>query len=315
MADEFYGVEDGKRFYPLHACGYTPAWNSDTLTSRNSNFVADTKYLYRLARYYYDSPSVEYADTYANYNAVTKAGANYSILQKIVFGGTIYTNPLVHYLDSRGDVSNVTVKGIVNMNILNNYTESDTTSRAFKILGLALHLAGDTYAHRVRVPLSSAETGGCFATNPGGGTFPYSHTSAYNATTMNAYLKERTGNPCRCFNCFKQAVQSGHVEFRDVNHFMEDANGNIANSAYKADNTTFYPKRYTIGTAVAVNTMVTRFINQQDFTIFVFLPSDTNYTLKLNCLKQYVIDTGTNWDGLQQSTRDRVIALSTGALV
>ena len=85
MADELYGVSYEKskddiermyKFYPLHAYGYTSSASSNTLVSYNSNFLADTKYLYRLAKYYFDSPSVEYAETQANIDAVTKAGAN-----------------------------------------------------------------------------------------------------------------------------------------------------------------------------------------------------------------------------------------------
>ena len=334
MADEFYGVSYydsnniehfNHEFYPLHANGYTSAWDSHALISHNSNFLADTKYLYRLARYYYDSPSTTYADTQSNINTVKKAGANYSVLQKIVFSEEgIYINPHITYTDSRGTVENVSVKGIIHMNVLNNYTEGDTTTRAFKILGLALHLAGDTYSHRTRVPLSSVQLGGCFYSNPDSFSFNTNHTQAYDDAKMKKYLKERNlftnpnYFPCYCFDCFKQAVSTGHVEFRDVNKFTHDLNYEgevIEYTPFKADKTSFYPKRYNIGSAHAVNMLISRFLNEQDFTVFVFLPNDTSYTLKLNCLRQYVDETGMNWDGLQPSTQERIIALSTGALV
>ncbi len=77
------------------------------------------------------------------------------------------------------------------MNIYDGISEDTIQERAYKILGLAIHLAGDTYAHRVRVPVSSTESGGYFntmPTNPREG-FSSSHSGTYNATTMNNFLK------------------------------------------------------------------------------------------------------------------------------
>ncbi|MCM1285356.1 MAG: S8 family serine peptidase [Acetobacter sp.] len=330
MADELYGVYYYKdknnkndankiymyQFYPLHAYGYADSKNK--LVSYNSNFVADTKYLYRLARYYADSPSIEYAEKQENIDKVTKANANYSILQKIIFGGTMLTRPFVKFDDGRDIVDNVAVKGILHMNIDDDMNEGDLATRAYKILGLALHLAGDTYAHRTRVPLSSVDSGGCFNKNNGDFNVAKQHNyDSKKAELMNPYLKEKSksnGNPCFCFVCFQGALKSGHVEFRDIKEFIIDENRRRSTD-YKADSTDFYPKRYNIGTKNAVNVLISRFLNKQDFTIFVFLPSNTDYTLKLNCLTKYVKETGTNWDALQQSTRDRVEKLSTGALV
>lgn len=321
MADEIYGVKyinsSGSetymyKFYPLHAYGYTSSATSNTLVSYNSNFLADTKYLYRLARYYLNSSSVSAAETQTNIDGVTKAGANYSILQKVVFSSTaIYTNPNVNYGDSRGTVKNVAVKGIVKMNIVDGISEDSIEARAFKILGLAIHLAGDTYAHRVRVPVSSTESGGCFYTKPADGGFNKSHTITYNQTNVNKWLKEKHLNAaqCQCFECFKKAVASAHVEFRDIKAYNDK---NIKN--YE-DLSNFYTKRYSIATKHATNKLISRFVANEDFTLFVFLPSDTDYTLKLNYLRGYIDDTGMNWDGLQQSTRDRVLALSTGSLI
>lgn len=332
MADELYGVSYSKvkgsklkkdkvyvhKFYPLHAYGYTENASSEKILSRNSNFVADTKYLYRLARYYMDSTDNITAEKQANIDTVTKANANYSILQKIVFGGTILTRPFVKFDDSRDYVYNVPIKGILHMNIDNDMNEGDTATRAYKILGLALHLAGDTYAHRTRVPKSSADKNGYFEKNNGDFNKGEGHNyDAARSKLLNPYLKEKDvskGKPCLCFDCFKGAVQSGHVEFRDIKEFMvsEDAQ---QETKYNEDNINFYAKRYHIATKNAVDVLISRFLNKQDFTIFVFLPSNTEYVLKLNCLTKYVKETGTNWEGLQQSTRDKVEKLSTGGLV
>lgn len=324
MADTLYGTHSnigGKdvvmpKFFPLHAYGYTSSASSNNRVSYNSNFLADTKYLYRLARHYFDSSSISAAENQTNIDKVKKAGANYSILQKIVFGGTIYTSSSITYPDKRGEVKNVDVKGIVHMNIYDGISEDTIQERAYKILGLAIHLAGDTYAHRVRVPVSSTESGGYFntmPTNPREG-FSSSHSGTYNATTMNNFLKERSATPaCKCFACFKKAVAAAHVEFRDMKEFTKGTK----DSGYKAydDNVNFYAKRFSIATKHATDTLISQFKNKKDFTLFVFLPSDTSYVLKLNYLRGYIDDTGMNWDGLQQSTRDRVLKLSTGSLI
>ncbi len=112
MADTLYGTHSnigGKdvvmpKFFPLHAYGYTSSASSNNRVSYNSNFLADTKYLYRLARHYFDSSSISAAENQTNIDKVKKAGANYSILQKIVFGGTIYTSSSITYPDKRGEV-------------------------------------------------------------------------------------------------------------------------------------------------------------------------------------------------------------------
>lgn len=316
MADTLYGTRCNiggekvvmPKFFPLHAFGYTSSASSNNRVSYNSNFLADTKYLYRLARHYFDSSSISAAENQTNIDKVKKAGANYSILQKIVFGGTIYTSSSITYPDKRGEVKNVNVKGIVHMNIYDGISEDTIQERAYKILGLAIHLAGDTYAHRVRVPVSSTESGGCFNTMPANKGFETKHKGTYNASMMYGLLKENSNNKsvCKCFACFKKGVAAAHVEFRDIKRFT-DANYD--------DNVNFYAKRFSIATKHATDTLISQFKNKKDFTLFVFLPSDTSYVLKLNYLRGYVDDTGMNWDGLQQSTRDKVLKLSTGSLI
>ena len=201
------------------------------------------------------------------------------------------------------------------MNVYEGITEDTPQKIAYKVLGLALHLAGDTYAHRVRVPTSSTESGGCFSSSSVAGYIGQS-TSTENTSYMNSFLKERNykSTVCKCFNCFKSAVTRGRVEFRDLSEFIES-------DKYDADNSNtdsskdFYVKRYTIATKHATNKLMSRFVAGEGFTLFVFLPSDTSYKLKLNCLRQYVDDTSMDWDGLQPSTQERVLALSTGGVV
>lgn len=343
MADELYGVKhrhlksDGtldkkedfmQCFYPLHAFG-SPVVNSDKTVSQtelstyNSNFLADTKYLYRLAVLCYNSSSL--AEAKANVGTIPRADANVEALQQIVFSNkVIYTNPTTLYvsgdsrrtgLDRATHGVSVDVKGIAHMNVYEGITEDTPQKIAYKVLGLALHLAGDTYAHRVRVPTSSTESGGCFSGSSVAGYIGES-TSTENTSYMNSFLKERKykSTVCKCFNCFKSAVARGRVEFRDLSKFIESDKYNEDNSDTDPDKD-FYVKRYTIATKHATNKLMSRFVAGEGFTLFVFLPSDTSYKLKLNCLRQYVDDTSMDWDGLQPSTQERVLALSTGGVV
>ena len=231
MADELYGVKhrhlqsNGELdpdadfmqcFYPLHAYG-SPLVNSDKTVSQtelstyNSNFLADTKYLYRLAVLCYESSSL--AEAKANVGTIPRAGANVEALQQIVFSNeVIYTNPTTLYVpgDSRRTGEDrathgvsVNVKGIAHMNVYEGISEDTPQKIAYKILGLTLHLAGDTYAHRVRVPTSSTESGGCFSGTSVAGYIGEA-TATENTSYMNSYLKERNYKKtvCQCFNCF-----------------------------------------------------------------------------------------------------------------
>ncbi len=328
MADELYGSyyylthtdrEEkenkvyNKKFYPLHAMGETSGASSNTLTTYNSNFLADTKYLFRIASFYFACYTREEAEAEFENAEIPIADANHEILEQIVFSSsTIYTNPAIDYNDNRTEVKTA-IKGISYMNILDGTSETHTTDIACKILGLAIHLAGDAYAHRTRVPVSSVEGSNCFSGTSMAGFL--SHTEAYNSTKMYAMLKERNQTNCKCFSCFKKAVAAAHVEFRDIKLFVRDDDNNYPDDFYyKDDNEDFYPKRFSVATEHATETLILRFMEEEDFTLHVFLPP-SNYTLRLNCLKQFVLDTGMNWGNLSTNTQTLVENLSTGSLI
>lgn len=315
-ADTLYGFKvknsagtELYRFSPLHALGYTPSATSESRKlsdggSMNSNYLADTKYLYRLARHYFDSTSV--ADADASISDVTIANANYQILRKIVSSSTtIYTR-----------YDNVKIEGIVHEDIIDGYVESDPETAGWKILGLAAHLAGDAYAHRTRVPLSAANTAGkVFYNDYVDGFNYYNHDSVQakdpDEDQLDLFLKEQFSysKPCVCYTCFKGAVSRGNVEMRDLSGTFLNSTGL---ELYDCDSTSFYGQRYTIATKHAVKKLITQFNDSKGFTLFVFLPADsTGYTLKLNGLRYYVTDTNMNWDGLQTSTQELVMKYST----
>jgi hypothetical protein len=349
MADFLYGSncvdKNGKamkRFAPLHAVGYTKSATSDSRTpdnakkdnaGMNNNYVADAQYLYRLALHFAKSKSLSAA--YKTMNSVPTKKANYKILRKIVASKTPIYEQMVEYPQD-----NVTewfdVKGICRMNIVMGISESSPESAAWKILGLAAHLASDTFAHRVRVPISSvtSKKGVFYSKNAPDCFHGDNHrlvsgditgVRQKDITKLNRVLKEYyryykpyvvNGTLCMCYDCFREAVKAGKVEFRDITErFIHK--GVPGAWQYIDDNPNFYPKRYNIGVKNAVSTLVTTFNERENFSILTFLPSDKSYKLKLNGLEDYIKEAGLypKKTKKNQALIDRIELLSTGALV
>ncbi len=329
IADYFYDFSVMEKFAPLHAVGFTSGVNSNSRKtseggSMNSNYVADAKYLYRLARHYFDSDTV--AQAHSNIDDVTQAGGTkVEILQAIVSSSSAL------YTKSDG----TDVKGIVRMSIIDGYDESETDNAGWKILGLAAHLVGDAYAHRTRVPLSSVNEGKWFhsTTAPNcflGDNHVMNDTGARtpDQTKLKKLLKEQStyqtqyvtnGGLCQCYDCLRTAISKGYVEFRDISEKYIDKTKSTYQQ-YNRDNTNLYPQRYNVGTKHAVEILINRFCNpdpdENDFTIHVFLPEEsTGYTLKLNGLKCYIEETGTNMSGLANETIALIEKYSTSSLI
>lgn len=317
MADVYYDINQYKRFYPLHAFGYTSGVGSDTVKGMNNNYVADLKYLYRLARFYmyYDemhgtnNTSLSTVDAVINasgFSEIAKSKANDVFLRAVV--------------SSSKPLSGTNAKGIVHQDTITGYEESGLEEAGWKILGLAAHMAGDIYAHRTRVPLSCSDFSRWFVKENKFYTQPHSSSEP---VAMKDFLKNERAyiseygslaavEVCRCESCVRNAVKDGLVEFRDIYYLTKVENID--------DSTTYYKQRYNIATQHAVRTLISQFLQYDpankktgDFTIHVLLPPEsTGYTLKLNNLKGCILDTNTNWDGLSTSTQNLVEKYSTG---
>ncbi len=330
VADVFYDFGKFERFAPLHAVGFTSDVNSDSRKkddkgSMNSNYVADTKYLYRIARKYLESSTV--SEGHSAVSQVPKANANVDILQAIVKGTQVFHTITNKTADTEDDIQ---VKGIVRMSIIKGYDESEPDNAAWKVLGLAAHLAADAYAHRTRVPISSTtKSDKVFYSTTAPNCFrgdDHEMTSGDNIgkrnddeTLLKKLLKEQSSHQseyvdsdkiklCQCYDCLRNAVSKGWVEFRDISEKYIYDDG-LTYDDYDRDNINFYPQRYDVGTNHAVEKLITRFCNpdpdKNDFTIYVFLPPEsTKYTLKLNGLEYYIENTGTNMPNLEDYTID-----------
>ena len=362
LADSLYGIKVEAKvgneyeekymynFYPLHAYDYDeldenslknyPQLATAKVKDRNSNYVADVKYLYRLARCFINNnissvnePTVdEILGNISTLNNKTR-DANITELNAIVRSSDVlYTaksktrmkvtieqenNQSTEVFSEDSTVVDTPVKGIIYMDVLKDMEESTPIARACKIMGLALHLVGDAYAHRVQIPPSSTNDGDIFAEDLENfyavHAFYMSHQEdkTYNDEDMELLLRYKYNkeNICNCFYCFRQAVMSGNVEFRDIKLFQEEPI-----YYYKADHTNFYQERYEVATYHATDILISKFFENRDFSITTFAPTDTNYTLKLNNLKQYIISSGVKWNDLTADYSDlqaRIEMLST----
>ena len=365
-----YGSEDvgGNhlyRFAPLHALGHTANATSDDLSyvvedgieksGMNSNYVADARYLFRLAKHFMNSPSVEYAASHMSNDYVPIYGANYRILRKIVASSEpIYMN-LDRFVgtDPNGQeveiVEEYNVKGIIHTDILWGIYP-DTPERAgWAILGLAAHLIGDVFAHRTIIPATSiTEVDGMFylpiapecfwgdqhemwidkngddVRNYAGNKDDFVMMTP-NLTRLRYAMKEQvsylsyyinTYNLCTCYHCLKELVAQERIEFRDMG--PKFINRNIADEKYyNADRYYYcYEERYNIGTKKAISKLITQFCKSNGYcAIEVFMPDDENYTIKLNGLKKYIIDANVNYDNLTQTQKMLITKYSTGDVV
>lgn len=324
-------------FYPLHALGhkeptkdeiddYPILANYTNAKNSNSNYVANTKYLFRLAKCYMDytpndgddPTAAEILEKIRGVDEKTTADVDKEKLKAIVRSSdTLYWTDKSYYFDFEPDGETlyvieegefVNVKGIIYMDLLASVNESNACARAFKILGLAIHLAGDAYAHKTQVPISSTYSGGKFHEDnqETRAAFSFEHDTSKNdiAYDMEIYLKYKHNKNqiCTCFYCFKSAVASGRVETIDIANFIVNET-----DAFDWDKPDLYRERYTDGTRNATFKLIELFLDvDEDFSITTFIPMPPtyNYTLKLNNLKGYIIGAGVDWSKLETSRPD-----------
>ncbi len=141
--------------------------------------------------------------------------------------------------------------GILAINMFEG-TESDPQSRKYKVLGLAMHMVGDTCAHRTMVPadvlsvipnvknykgiLIDFKNYFSFKTK----TVPSSNLKLWMKNAREEEYQDKI-KANATWNIFQQAVKTGCMEFRDMKYFTCKSSAGV----YE-DNAYFYPVRYTI---------------------------------------------------------------------
>lgn len=183
----------------------------------------------------------------------------------------------------------------------------------YKILGAALHLAGDIYAHRSMLPMNSVNTttsdpvdnditGNYFNLNH----FTRGTACAYDKIEEKAYnaivipekdTNRNTASLCdpSHWECFEIGVKKGIMEFKDIYRFAKSR----AYSAKYEDGVNFYKSRYSVGAVYTTKCILDSFLNNTELNGELFLPgvySGKSYAIRLNALKILYQQLDFEWD-------------------
>ncbi len=177
--------------------------------------------------------------------------------------------------------------------------QTTVTVNTYKILGAAMHLAGDIYAHRSIVPRNSIENGlfdeSHFTHTTSVCTYAEIREKAYNAIVSET--GKNTADMCpvgHSWQCFVIAVEDGMIEFKDIRRFANDTYAKI----YE-DNVNFYKSRYSVGTNYTTKYILDSFASGSELDGRLFLPgvySGKSYAIRLNSLKRLYEELGFTWN-------------------
>ena len=120
-------------------------------------------------------------------------------------------------------------------------TESDKESRKYKVLGLAMHMVGDTCAHRTMVPKDDINNFSPSYFKEGTKTVNVNDLKLWMKNAREPYYKTKIETAAN-WAVFQQGVKTGCMEFRDIKHFAT-AKDSVGTYEDKAE---FYSVRYTI---------------------------------------------------------------------
>ncbi len=174
-------------------------------------------------------------------------------------------------------------------------TESDTNSRKLKVLGLTMHMVGDTCAHRTIVPadvITTIQNTKDFK----GNSIDYKNYFSFASKTVSTsnlklWMKNGTedeyNNQMKAnatWNVFQQAVKTGCMEFRDIKFFTK-----VSSVRTYEDNAYFYPVRYTITKNACV-----RLLNASSLSASRKIIIPRTHFIVFNNLKDYYVKAGGN---------------------
>lgn len=203
----------------------------------------------------------------------------------------------------------IQVKLLLERTVDSALTVAQTTvaENTYKLLGAAVHLAGDAYAHRSIVPRNSVEN----TVKETPGTIPTSNVynlndfgsgtactlSKIEEKTYNA-LSDNTAAKCdhRIWECFKLGVENGMMEFKDIWRFVSLKENR--HEPYE-DNVNFFKTRYSIGTNYTVQVILDSFAEGKELDGKLFLPGvygGKSYSIRLNALKILYQQIGFQWE-------------------
>lgn len=202
---------------------------------------------------------------------------------------------------------------LLEKSIVDDCSEKSPYRTYAKVLGFAMHVIGDTYAHRTIVPAYTFNNcNGAVVTDRGKpeaksrfGTADFiAGTCSKNETIadLKTYAEDTQGHAskiCHYWNCFKKlgTNKESNLEFRDVKYFTKAYD----NTLYE-DNTDFCPERYQ-DTKNSCNIFLKNSIAAKTFTYKILWPK---YEIKLKGYKTLSeraaekIDTTLAWDKMSR---------------
>lgn len=130
------------------------------------------------------------------------------------------------------------INTLMNSNIMAG-GESTIRLRSIKVLGFALHLAGDMYAHQVMVPEQS----------------------------INEFKAQNAGLSSTTINNLKARINQGTLRFKDI----KNVDGVLKASQFE-DNASFFSARYSNAAQYSVNKLLSYYTGNKEWGLSIALP-------------------------------------------
>lgn len=240
-----------------------------------NNYVKGLKFLYQCAGYLYNGKSVDYS--------LNKAYSDAKMDNK-----------------SKNVILRDKTRLLLESDILSSCEEKSSRARYYKVMGFAMHLVGDVYAHRTIVPQYTVK-----GTNPSAykkstgsnssdakfGSKDFDLRTAHiteDKTTLKAWAKnpkDYPGRICKWWKCFEKTVNMGCMEFRDVKYYTV-----VSSTGKYEDNPDFCKERFVDAKLMCEVLFESSYYKEAYDGIGILFPTEKN--VKLNNLRGYAKDIG-----------------------
>jgi len=285
------GDYDASAVKALHAAGMKNSSSNGSCI----NYVLTLQFLYHAAYLLKNNANTSYTTLIAN--AATDVNA--------VSGNTVDST----IITKTQQIANETLALASPYNNTTQYPQNTNLERAYKVLGFALHLTADIFAHRTMVPMASVQSTVSQAKGSAIMSNVYNLNDFNNLTTRcsdslireTAYNKYSGVAMCtdKNWECFKRGVDTLYViEFCDIKWFTTFTDVKDSQKLYE-DNILFYSSRYSTAANYSTNYVIDQFtLNKSYLDEKTLLPgvNGKNYTLKTAALKEFYLAAGLTWN-------------------
>ena len=262
------------------------AYNELRAFHATGNYVLYLRFLYSCAKKVRDGMSVEEAVNLA----ASRTGISESDAPKLF----TYTKKMLN--DTFTDAS----------------IEHTPQGRFYKTMGIAMHLIGDTFAHRTIVPKHMVDATVAkepvYSSKSGSKTVRFGSADFKTGGTLESDAKikswakssaSKSSDICKHWKCFKRGVEPGVMEFKDIKNF-----GTTATAGKYEDNIDFGRERYADADQVC-SAMFTELMDNETFDgAYILFPVE-KYVV-LNNFKAYCKEAKTPTSGYTDAEWNKV---------